>query len=145
MPIRPRWTAGCGAASGGGGVRRRDRLAAGTDRAGGVAAAGRGGAVPGAVGRREHADVAAAAAEHPPGHAADAGRRTGRLALPARPGPDGGGRVPVRPADLELLPGLTTRTHPRPLAARSRGGWDIRDRWDSSLGGRWHIGYVRRY
>jgi energy-coupling factor transporter ATP-binding protein EcfA2 len=35
--------------------------------------------------------------------AADAGRRPGRLALPARPGPDRGGRVSVRSADLELL------------------------------------------
>jgi ABC-type Mn2+/Zn2+ transport system ATPase subunit len=40
-----------------------------------------------------HADGAAAEAQHPSGHAADAGGRPGRLAPPARPGPDGGGRV----------------------------------------------------
>jgi energy-coupling factor transporter ATP-binding protein EcfA2 len=39
------------------------------------------------------ADGAAAEAQHPSGHPADAGRRPGRLALPARPGPGGGGRV----------------------------------------------------
>jgi energy-coupling factor transporter ATP-binding protein EcfA2 len=44
----------------------------------------------------------AAEAQHPSDHAADAGGRPGRLALPARPGPGGGGRVPGYPAGQRL-------------------------------------------
>src|SRR5689334_23251936 len=55
---------------------------------------------PGSVGYSP--ERAAAEAQHPSDHAADAGGRPGRLALPARPGPGGGGRVPGYPAGQRL-------------------------------------------
>ncbi|HWM97007.1 MAG TPA: ATP-binding cassette domain-containing protein, partial [Streptosporangiaceae bacterium] len=90
-----------GAAPGRRGVRRRARLAAVADRAGRLAAADRRGGIPRPVRRPEYPDGAAAEAQHPSDHAADAGGRPGRLALPARPGPGGGGRLPGHPAHLE--------------------------------------------
>ena len=75
------------------------------DRAGRLAVAGRRGGVLRPVRRPGHAAGAAAPAEHPPGHGADARDRPGRLALPARTGPGGGGRGPCRPAHRPDPPG----------------------------------------